>query len=160
MAKLILKYGDVLVEYDGPEAFLKEELPQIIKAVGDLRNVGLPARPADSVTTETNALPGDVATDSVSTLAQKLGVGSGPDLIEAAALSFALSGASTFTRQELRTRCREATAFWKKSYGNNYDKYVNSLVSNGRLNHVSGDNYALPDKQRVTLKAKLALRTD
>lgn len=155
MAKLILKYGDVMVEYDGPETFLKEELPQIVKAVGDLRNIA-PTLQASEVPRDGGGLLGDAANASVSTIAQKLAIGSGPDLLEAAALSFALGGSPTFTKQQLRTRSREAKTFWKKSYGNNFDKYLNGLVSNGRVNHLSGDNYALPDKQRTSLQAKLA----
>lgn len=42
MAKLVLKYGEVAIEYEEPEQFLKEELPQIIKAVSDLGAVAPP----------------------------------------------------------------------------------------------------------------------
>jgi hypothetical protein len=154
MAKLVLKYGDAMVEYEGPEGFLKEELPQIVKAVGELRNVAPPIQSHEPVGDIPLAL-GDAANASVSTIAQKLTINSGPDLLEAAALSFALGGSTTFTKQQIRTCSREAKTFWKKSYGNNFDKYINSLVSTGRLNHVSGDNYALPDKQRSSLQTRL-----
>lgn len=155
MAKLTLKYGDVVVEYEGPETFLKEELPQIVNAIGELRNVAPPTSSAVPVA-DTAANFGDAANASVSTIARKLSVTTGPDLIEAAALSFVLAGSMTFPKQQLRTRSREAKTFWKKSYGNNFDSYLNRLVSNGRLNHVSGDDYALPEQQRTALQAKLA----
>jgi len=153
VAKLILKYGDVMVEYDGPEEFLKAELPQIVKAVGELRGIAPPAHHGPP--RDTGMTHGDTANASVSTIAQRLAIGSGPDLLEAAALSFALAGSPTFTKQQLRTRAREAKTFWKKSYGNNFDKYLNGLVTNGRVNHLSGDNYALPDGQRTALQTKL-----
>src|SRR5262245_55967702 len=112
-----------MVEYDGPETFLKDELPQIVKAVGDLRRIAPP--------TESGAPPEDTAKTlsgvtnaSVSTIAQQLNVKSGPDLLEAAALSFVLGGSDTFTKDQIRSRAREATTFWKKAFGNNFAKYV------------------------------------
>jgi hypothetical protein len=71
MAKLVLKYGDAMVEYEGPEGFLKEELPQIVKAVGELRNVAPPIQSHEPVGDIPLAL-GDAANASVSTIAQKL----------------------------------------------------------------------------------------
>jgi hypothetical protein len=93
--------------------------------------------------------------DSVSTLAQRLSVSSGSDLILAAALSLVRGGADSFTKQQLRDGSRTAKTFYKASYTNNFDNYVASLVKSGRLNHSGGTNYALPEKEQTALEAKL-----
>lgn len=76
----------------------------------------------------------------------------------AAALSLALNGSPTFTKLKLRQRTREAKTYWKRSYGNNFDNYLNRVVTNGRINHTGGDNYALPDGERTTLETRLAAK--
>lgn len=153
MTKLVLKCGDIEIDYEGPEDFLKEELPKFIQVVATLRGAKL-ATPLTqgAVPAAPVALSGD---RSVSTVAQKLGVATGPDLIIAAALSFVSGGASTFTKKQLRERIRDAKSYYKSSYSSNFDNYINRLVKNGRLNHTSGDNYALPAGELTTLNAKL-----
>lgn len=148
MTKLVLKCGDIDVEYDGPEEFLKEELPKLIKAVAELRSSGPPRPP----------LPGGGGGGtevSVSTLSQRLSVKNGPGLIMAAALSLARGGTTSFAKKQLRERAREATTFYKSTYNNNFDNYVVRLVKKGRLNHLSGENYALPEGEQATLEGKL-----
>jgi len=140
MAKVSIRSGDVAIEYDGPEEFLKEQLPELVKAVNSLKS---------SVTKRVGgASAGSVAPDgsppSVSTIAQKLGVDNGPDLIIAAAMSLSGAGTDSFTKKQLRARIKEATGFYKASYATNFDKSVARLVKKGRLHHNGGDSYALP----------------
>lgn len=153
MTKLVLKCGDIEIDYDGPEDFLKEELPKFIQVVATLRGAKIAAPPTQGAAAPTPAqLSGDL---SVSTAAQKLSVANGPDLIVAAALSFVSAGSATFTKKQLRDRIRDAKSYYKSSYSNNFDNYINRLVKNGRLNHTSGDNYALPAGELTTLNAKI-----
>src|SRR5258706_7335037 len=146
MTKLVLKYGDIEIEYDGPEDFLKQELPKFIENVVRLGAGG--SEPATGLKkTQRAAAPGNsqataASTASVSTIAQKLGVDSGRELIMAAAYSYSNSGSVTFTKKQLRDKIREAKTFFKSSYTNNFDNYVARLVKAGRLNHTSGENYA------------------
>jgi hypothetical protein len=149
MAKLSLKYGDVSIEYDGPETFLKEELQQIIAAVKDLGAIVPPSRIANGGATGSSGLPAS----SVSTIAQKLGVADGPALVIAAALSLAKSKTDAFTKRQLRDRMKEATTFYKASYGTNFDKNVKRLVARGRLNHLGGTQYAVPEAEFAKLPA-------
>ena len=93
---------------------------------------------------------------STSTLAQLLGAKSGPELIIAASLSLVKDGLKSFNKSQLRTKAREAKSYWKKSYGNNFDKYLGRLVSSGQLNHVGDNEYAIPEKRRKALDAKLS----
>lgn len=153
MTKLVLKCGDIEIDYEGPEEFLKEELPKFIQVIASLRGVKIPASSLQGGGAAVNATPqGEL---SVSTAAQKLGVANGPDLIIAAALSMVSAGASTFTKKQLREAIRDAKSYYKSSYSNNFDNYMNRLVKNGRLNHTSGDNYALPAGELSSLTVKL-----
>lgn len=151
MAKLTLKCGEIAVEYDGPEAFLKDELPQIISAVKDLGSIA----PPKTTLNMTGSGPGapSLAGSSVSTIAQKLGVNDGPTLVMAAALSLAHGKSDAFTKLQLRDRMKEATAFYKAGYGANFDKNVKRLVARGRLNHIGGTQYAVPEAEFANLPA-------
>jgi hypothetical protein len=151
MIKLVLKCGDIDVEYEGPEEFLKEELPKLLKAVSDLRSAGTARKQASSETLKGGA----DAEASVSTLAQRLSVSNGPDLIVAAALSLVRSGIESFDRKQLRVKMRAAKTFFKATYANNFDNYLARLVKNGRLNHSGGDNYALPKNEQTALETRL-----
>jgi hypothetical protein len=152
MTKLVLKCGDIEVEYEGPEEFLKEELPQLIKAVAELR-ASKPPEESGNGGGGTSTGPGGL---SVSTIAQKLGVTNGPELIISAALSYVKGGAAAFTKKQLRERIREAKTYYKSSYGSNFDNYIGTLVKKGRLNHTSGDSYALPANELTSLNGRLS----
>ena len=156
--KLIMKCGDIEVDFEGSEEFLKGELPGLIKTVAQLRSPAGATRPPVS---RSGSGAGSVASSelgelSVSTIAQKLGVKSGAELIMAAALSFGVAGSTAFTKKQLRTRCREATTFFRSAYANNFDNYVARLVKGGRLNHTGGENYALPATEQQSLAATIA----
>ena len=42
VAKLSIKYGDIAIDYEGPEDFLKSEMGAIVSAVRDLSGVAAP----------------------------------------------------------------------------------------------------------------------
>jgi len=157
VTKLSVKYGEIVIDFDGPEDFLKSELRTIVSAVRDLSGIAAPPAITGTAKPRLGAtVPVDSANASVSTIAQKLGVKNGTELIASAALSLALGGMPSFKKKALRDRTREAKTFWKKSYGNNFDNYVGRLVTAGRLNHVGGDDYAIPDSEQQALSTKLA----
>lgn len=140
MAKVSIRSGDIAIEYDGPEEFLKEQLSELIKAVNSLK----PSVAKRAGGTSASSVAQDGSALSVSTIAQKLGVDNGPDLIVAAAMSLGGAGTDSFTKKQLRARIKEATGFYKASYAANFDKSVARLVKKGRLHHNGGDSYALP----------------
>jgi hypothetical protein len=153
VTRLAIKYGDIEIEYDGPEEFLKNELAGLIKAVASLAAPPAAKLPGGAGTGDVGQ-PADEKM-SVSTIAQKLSVSNGPDLIAAAALSLVSGGNGAFTKRQLRDRIREATTFFRSTYANNFDNYVKVLVRKGRLNHTGADNYSLPDKERVALNSRI-----
>jgi len=150
MARVKLKYGEIELEYDGPEDFLKTELASLISAVSSLRAVAPHKKGAGDSGT------GDIGGEtSVSTIAQQLDVKSGSDLIMAAALSLARSGKQNFSKKDLRACMRQAAVYWKAAYASNFDTYVTRLVKKGRLNHTGGTNHSLPADELKTLNLKI-----
>lgn len=153
MTKLKLKFGEIECEYEGPEEFLRKDLLSLLQEVAKFSPPEPFKKGHDHSKSHGTGQTGSPV--SVSTLAQSLSVSSGPDLIVAAALSFARAGSQSFTKKQLRERIRDAQAFYKSSYASNFDNYVARLVKNGRLSHTGGDNYALPAKELATLESKL-----
>lgn len=152
MTKLRIRVGSVEVDYEGPEEFIKSDLMGLIKAVSELRG---------SSTDEGNegeGEPGEAgATDSsVSTVAQKMGVTKGPDLIVAAGYILSGGGKKSFEKKALRETIKTAQGFYKATYGDNFDAYVARLVKKGRLSHVGGNSYGMPASEISKLQPLLA----
>jgi hypothetical protein len=96
----------------------------------------------------------DYSTDTIATI---LGANSGPDLIIASAahLHFVQSK-STFSRQELTSQMRAAPSHFKTTFVNNLSAYLAGLTRSDRLRLSGNDIYALSNKERQSLEAKLA----
>jgi hypothetical protein len=158
-SKIRIKLGAIEVEYEGSEQFLKEELPQLLTAVSELHAksaalndtaVGTPANPAQTVVA--GALQG-----TTGTIASKLAVKQGPDLILAAAarMTFVLAK-PTFTRQEIIDEIKTASAYYKRTYLNNLSQYLNNLMKDGKLLEPSTETFFLSATAQADLKARLA----
>jgi hypothetical protein len=153
MTKLSLKYGALEVEYDGSEEYLTEHLPQVLAAVLALQPTQIPAKTDQG---KENSAAVELGDHSVSTIAQKLKVANGPSLIMSAALSLVRGGSPKFEKKALRERIKDAPAFYKQTYSDNFDAYVKTLVKNGRLSHTGGSSYSLPDGELKKLEASLS----
>jgi hypothetical protein len=96
----------------------------------------------------------NLSTDTIATI---IGATSGPDLIIAAAahLHFAL-GKTTFSRHELTSQMRSAPSHFKSTFVNNLSAYLTGLTRADRLRLSGHDVYALSNKERQDLEAKLA----
>jgi hypothetical protein len=151
MTKIALKWGGLELEFEGSEEFLRKELLAFVKEVGSLQDS--PINKAAANTRKPGG--GGSGSESVSTIAQKLSVKRGPELIIAAALSFHTAGTHSFTKRHLRDRIKEASAFYKSTYRNNFDNYVARLVKKGKLSHLGGENYALPATELPSLEQRL-----
>jgi len=140
MAKVVLKCGDIQIDYDGPEEFLKTELGARL----ELRAVAKTEPKHGHTGAGTGSGSGGAGPASVSMIAQQMGANSGSTLIMAAAISLARGGSESFTKKQLRERMRDAKSHYKGSYMNNFDNYMARLSKTGKLNHLGGENYALP----------------
>jgi hypothetical protein len=157
-ATIRVKLGQLEVEYQGDASFLKDGLFEAIKELLELQKQH--PVPQESATTGsrgagTSGVTFALSTDTIATI---LGAASGPDLVIAAAahLHF-VKAKSTFTRQEMIDEMRTAPGHFRETYINNLSKYLNTLRGKDRLRLVtSPDTYALSNKEKQVLEAKLA----
>lgn len=163
-SKIKIKIGAIEVDYEGSETFLKEELPQLLSAVTDLYEKSRGSL-GSAIPNENPAFVAELGADgakkpkmeaTTGSIAAKLNVKSGPDLVMAAAarLTFALQY-QTFTRQKIIDEIKTASAYYKASYLSNLTQTLNNLVKDGKLNEPSQDNYALTASSLKDLEQRL-----
>jgi hypothetical protein len=161
-SKLRLKIGPIEVEHEGSDEFPSEKALTFIEQVLKLMKANnikietkmeLPAAAADeSKGVSTGGIQG-----TCTTIAAKIGGGSGPDLVMVAAarLTFVL-GQSTFSRQNILEEMKTAAGYYKKNFSNNLSKYLQGLVKSGKLNETATDTYSLSENAKKELEGKLA----
>ena len=162
-AKVRIKFGQFEIDYEGDEKFLEKDLvdlaTQVVNVFKDHAKI-LTEKPSPSSSDRTfdSAKKFD-DTLSTNTIASKLDVKTGPELILAAAAYLALvQGKATFSRKEIMEEMKNATTFFRSSYlGGNLTKYLNTLVNpKKQLNLVRQDTYSLTAEAKRTLEAVLA----
>jgi hypothetical protein len=148
-AKIRIKMGEIEVDYEGPEEFLKDELPTLMKTVSELYH-------AKAQQDERQPVPLEDTSASTSTIANKLAAKSGPDLAIAAALFLTKNEGDRFTRAALLKEMRSASAYYKATYNNNLTETLRALVKNGRMNELGGNSYSLSSAELQTLRTRVA----
>lgn len=156
-AKIKIRFGQVEVEYEGSEEFLRKELPALLKGVLELHR-DAPAPQPSSPGAPSAAAPPDpgVCDMSTATIAARTNAKDGGDLIMAAAARLTFSGETPFDRKALLREMRSATGYFKQTHVNNLGNYLDVRLKAGDLNQVSGGKYTLPAKKRSEIEAKLA----
>lgn len=160
--KLRIKFDDMEIESEGEEQFVKKELLDIVGAAVKLREslgINSDSRPngaehRDSSHDRHTRNPVQLTT---STIAAKLGANSGPDLILAASaqLTF-VQNKDSFSRKELLTEAKTASAYYNENVGKNLSSHLNSLIKAHKLNEVSVGVFALHATARAELETKVA----
>lgn len=160
-AKMRIKMGPIEVDYEGTEDFLKQELPSILTAISTLYKDAGPALQA-AVSTGSAAAAGGATPPpenvgmSVTTIAAKLGVKSGSDLILAAATRLTRGGLANFPRAKLLEEMKQATGYFNANHTSNLSKNLLSLIKAGKLQETAKEIYALSTAARTELEARLA----
>lgn len=158
-SKIRIKMGAIEIEYEGSESFLKEELPALLTAVSDLYKSSAPLIGASSLVTETaiSSITPKKIEGTTANLAAKLGGGTGPDLIMTAAaqLTF-VQNKDKFSRKDLVTEIKSASAYYKVSYFSNLTPLLNGLVKDGKLMEPANGTYSLSAESLNNIGAKLA----
>ncbi len=158
-SKIKIKIDQVEVEFEGSEEFLSKELPVLLKNVLSLYT-GMPSVPPKRDAGHNPPPPPPSATEikmTTNSVAAKLVVKSGADLLMAAAAHLALvKNMTTFTRQQILNEMKTASSYYKKSYGNNLTGYLNRANSAGTLIENAENAYALSASARASLEKKLA----
>ena len=157
-SKLKIKIGAFELEYEIDEAISKSD---VLEVVGKLTEI-LPKQalqaappPAGSGSGD-NPQPSPAGDLSTSTIAQKLGVDSGPTLARAALARLCIfDKKSAVKRKDILAEMKAASSFYKKTYNNNLTTTLARLVTDGEFNQVSPDTYALSEVAVKAIKTAL-----
>lgn len=154
VVKIRIKAGQFEIEFEGDKKFLEKDFLGLVTQVAGVfkgQPEILTAEPSASISAPTF---GDHF--STNTIATKLSVDRGPELVIAAAAHLALvQKRGTFSRKEIADEMKKAPQFYKRSYGSNLAKIIDRLVKSDRLHLVGERTYSLAAKEKSRLEDKL-----
>ncbi|KAB2659027.1 hypothetical protein F9K94_02200 [Brucella tritici] len=162
-SKLKIKMGDVEFEYEGDAQFDTEAIKDLFSHLESL--VGVTPVAAFSSTPDNGVITASGVSEdrsvanlnmAVGTIAARLSVSSGPELALAAAAYLQFTqGMASFRRNDLLKAMQSATAYYKSSMGSNISKALKTLVSNKKLNELTGSAYSLTAAEQTSIRARL-----
>ncbi len=156
-SKLRLRIGEVEIEYEGAEEFLKQELPALLKTAMELHKAAGPTRTTNNDANKQNKQKTALPALTTTSIAAKLSASEGSELLLAAAARLTIiANKETFSRQELLTEMQSASGYYKKSYSKNLSKYINTVLADQKLTETAKNVFALSAKARSDLESKLA----
>jgi len=154
--------GQVELEFEGSEDFLKEDLPILLTTVAELYNSNSETGvfSVDAEVIESDNPPTrkhkNTLMWSTTTIASKLGVKSGKELVVAACahLHFELSMES-FSRNQVLEEMKKATGYYQQNYSKNLSRYFGQLIKDGALIESAKQTYALSASKLNALESSL-----
>lgn len=161
--KIHLRAGEVelSLESDNPLAVsdIKDFIAQIESLAQSLvslpRQAHVAAKPQAMVDVPI-MLEHEPAPLHVNSVADRMGVKSGPDLVIAAAAYLQImEGKQSFTRRELMETMKSATSHYYQNIGSNLTAALKSL-GGSKLNQLANDTYSLRSNELNELRTKLA----
>ena len=165
-SKIKIKIGQIEIEYEGSEEFLKEELPSLLGAVTELyKETGVQFEPVQAPPSTVNPNAGNGVAKAASSgdfgttnsISAKLGAKTGTELAMAAAARLVLGmGQEQFTRKQLLQEMQNGTQYYKSSYGSNLSKTIKTLVGDHKFIERAKDTYALKADVVASLEERLA----
>ncbi|WP_375417147.1 hypothetical protein [uncultured Hymenobacter sp.] len=163
-SKLKIKVGDLEIEFEGSEDYIKDGLLKLVaeavELLGGSRKSGEETSHSSSSSSNQGAATegGSSQVDmSTSTIASKIGGDSGTDLLLSAAayLTF-VQKKESFSRTDLLQESKNATSYYTQSVSKNLSAYLTRLVKAGKLVQRANDSYAMQSATRTQLLAQLA----
>ncbi len=157
-SKVRIKAGNVEVEFEGSEDYMKDELPSLVELLYSLSPSGS-ASEEDSESESVEA-PTDESKQKIqmttNTIASKLSVKSGNDLALAACahLTF-VKGADTFTRSNILAEMKLASNYYKANMSKNLSSSLKALVNQNKILETAKDTYALEATVKDQIGKKL-----
>lgn len=156
MSRVRVSAGNVALEYEGDEEFSRsdalkffQEFLEAAKAT-DVQ-VAATQNPAGS-----NHVSDNRKDLSVSTIAVRIGVKSGLDLILAASLYLELTlGRTSYDRKEILEAMRQAGGFYRQTYNNNLTSYLNSIERDQKLVKQASNKYCLSIRTKTELISRI-----
>ena len=160
-AKIHLRIGQLEVECEGSESFLKDDLPNLVnKMRSSLVELGaeqVPDSPPDVVEAVSSTGSSRVIDVSAATIASRMDAKTAPDLAIAASAYFTLvKGQDSYSRAEILEAMKDATAYYNTNMSSNLSATLKSLVRNKRLNETASGTYALTANERENLEKLIA----
>lgn len=160
--KIHLKIGQIEVDYEGRESFLEDGLYDILNMMpGVLEKYPVqlsnPTLDTKHAMNETDGGHKTKIDCSMSTIARRMHVKTGPDLVIAASAYLTFSEQKeTFPRADILAAMKKATGHYKKSMSSNLAASLKSLVNNKCLNETSGGAYAVVESKKKEMEKILA----
>jgi hypothetical protein len=158
--RILIQLGGFRLEHEGDEKYSKDDVKELLKLVEKFQGISASHAAPKANFDASKIGQGNVGQDvtlSTSTIAQKIDIKTGPDLVLAASAYLTLGkGLESFSRQELLGEMKNAKAYYKTTYSGNLSRYLATLIKSGNLNQVAGDNYTISAKSREEIGAKIA----
>ncbi len=146
-SKIRIKLGDIEVEYEGSDAFIKGELQELLEKMSTFQPASKPGAAAPK------SSDGAKHVGTTATLASRLGDSSGTGLVLAACGHLTLvKGMDRFERQKILDEMKAATGYYKKTFNNNLTSYLGRLVKNKKLLELSKGEFCLTADARRELE--------
>jgi len=161
VSRIRIKLGHVEVEFEGTEEFVKRDLKPLVTEIIELyKGTALEKEPLNdgngNGTGNAHHASGGQIVGTTNTLAAKLGVKTGPDLIVAAAAQLTFVGkVDSFPRQKLLESMKTAKNYYKRSHVSNMSSHLKGLLAEQKLIEPSSGTFALTAGARRELEKKL-----
>ena len=161
-SKIRIKFGNIEIEHEGTEAFIKTELPELVKAFiailndsvadGSILNAPTPIIAPIAI----QQAAGGTINLTTNNIAVKLGCKNATDLIiSACAHLHFVKGKNLFTRDEILTEMKTAPSFFDENGRKNLTQNLKSLLRADKLNEPGTDKYAFTNSTIIDLQSKL-----
>ena len=150
-----IRVGQNEISCAGNEQFLSEQIPVLLdylKNLGTNQSANTSAG-SPALASVPSAAPNNLAVNSI---AAKIGIKAGTDLVLAAVYSLTRADKSQATRAEIVTEMKKATSYFKNSIVSNLSNYLSTLIKDGKLLEQGSENYALSVGARTEIESKLA----
>lgn len=137
-SKIKIKVGQIEIDFEGTEEFLKKELPALLKTVSQL------CQPDTSLSPTPPGFTPSKIQLSTANIAAKLNAKSGPDVVVAACAHLSLvQKKDAYDRKSILAEMKRATGFYKSSYRANLGQSLQNLVKSEDLTQNANDSYSL-----------------
>ncbi len=156
MSKIRIRVGNIEIEFEGSEEFIREQIPEILQDVAEIGTIPL-GKEQEEIADELPQEEHDkFANLSTTTIARKLGAKTGKDLaIAASAYLTFVENEPAFHRRKILEAMKSATPYYQQNYSKNLSRYFQQLVKDGTLNITASGTYALSAKARKDLEQKI-----
>jgi hypothetical protein len=159
-SKIHIKIGNLEIDFEGTEDFIKEELLQTITRINEIfkdNKYQISQNSEIGLNLPLNKIDGQKIEGTVNTISAKLNVKSGSDLVLAASAHLDLvDGRQGFSRRDILMDMKTASNYYKETYGSNLSVYLKNLIKSQKLNEISSETYALQARERERLRDLLS----